>query len=344
MDSSLLRKYKYNILELLNSINSDIDKIDGEKKRILYITPHLSTGGMPQYLLKKIETFASCSDVYCILYVDNAQIYDVQKKKIAKFLGDRFIILGEDKKNIINIINDKICPDIIHFEEIPERFMDLKVIKKIYKKDRPYLICETPHSSTTSPNEKIFLPDRFIMVNKWMVDYYKELDVDSEILEYYLPPVEEFSKDEFRKKLGLSLDKKHIINVGLFTPGKNQSEVMEYAKDFIDYPVEFHFLGNMASNFSSYWLPLTKDIPSNCKIWGEVDNVEDFYKASDLFLFTSKWELAPIIIRESISHRLPILMNKLYPYMDDYDGEKYVHYLGNEREANKQKIKSIISI
>ena len=26
-------------------------------KKVLYITPHLSTGGLPQYLLKKIETF-----------------------------------------------------------------------------------------------------------------------------------------------------------------------------------------------------------------------------------------------------------------------------------------------
>lgn len=344
MSSLELRKYRDKIRGLLNELNEDILKIDSNRKRIVYITPHLSTGGMPQYLLKKIEVFNDIADIYCILWSDNAQIYDVQKKQISRILGEKLIILGDEKEEIIDIIENQICPDIIHFEDIPERFVYNDIMEYLYRKNRPYFICETPHSSTTNPQEKIYLPDRFIMVNKWMVEHYKEIDSEFEILEYYLEPVEKFDKDEYRAKLGLSEDKKHIINVGLFTPGKNQAEAIEYAKSFIGEPVEFHFLGNQAPNFKEYWEPLLEKIPDNCNIWGEVDNVDDFYRAADLFLFTSKHELAPIVIRESIAYRLPILMNHLPSYMDDYSNNEYVNYLTENKEDNIEKIKRIIKL
>ena len=38
--------------------------------KILYITPHLSTGGTPQYLLKKIELLHDDNDIYVIEYND----------------------------------------------------------------------------------------------------------------------------------------------------------------------------------------------------------------------------------------------------------------------------------
>lgn len=344
MNSLELRKYRNKIQEILYELEEDIIKIDSNKKRILYITPHLSTGGMPQYLLKKIETFNDVADIYCVLWNDYAKIYDVQKKQISKILGDKLIILGEDKGEIINIIENKIIPDIIHFDDIPERFISNDINEYLYREDRPYFICETPHSSTTNHTEKIFLPDRFIMVNEWMVDHYKEIDTEFEILEYYLDPVEEFDKQEYKDKLGFTPNKKHIINVGLFTPGKNQAEVIEYARSFIGEPVEFHFLGNQASNFREYWEPLLEKLPDNCNIWGEVDNTEDFYKAADLFLFTSKFELAPIVIKESIAHRLPILLNNLPSYSDAYMANEYVEYLVDNKEINIEKIKKIIGL
>ena len=50
------------------------------KEKILIIVPHLSTGGMPQYLLKKILAFQNQFEIFVVEY-NNFGKFDVQKKK-----------------------------------------------------------------------------------------------------------------------------------------------------------------------------------------------------------------------------------------------------------------------
>ena len=64
--------------------------------KILYITPHLSTGGAPQYLLKKIELLHGDNDIYVIEYSDYGH-YRVQKDKILNILNDHLITLSDNK-------------------------------------------------------------------------------------------------------------------------------------------------------------------------------------------------------------------------------------------------------
>ena len=51
---------------------------------------------------------------------------------------------------------------------------------------------------------------------------------------------------------------------------------------------EFHSLGNRADNFKWYWEPLAQDTPPNLTWWNERTDVDAFYQAMDLFLFTSR--------------------------------------------------------
>jgi FkbM family methyltransferase len=145
-------------------------------------------------------------------------------------------------------------------------------------------------------------------------------------------------------KLGLDPNKKHVINVGLFTPRKNQAEVIEYARMLKDYPIQFHFIGNQADNFQYYWEPLMKDFPSNCKWWGERDDVDTFFEMADLFLFTSRGhatdkETMPLVIREAISWKTPSLIFNLDVYLDYFNKFSNINYLDfNSKENNIQKI------
>ena len=116
-----------------------------------------------------------------------------------------------------------------------------------------------------------------------------------------------------------------ILNVGLFTPGKNQGELFEIARKNPDN--DYHFIGNQAPNFRDYWEPLMKNKPDNCIIWGERTDVDMFYQAADEFYFTSKFELNPLVIKEALSWRLPVKMYKLPTYLDDYDNNPLVTYL-----------------
>ena len=343
-----LRKTKYELVRTINSIQKTLDEKTGGKKRILFVAPHLSTGGMPQYLYKKIESFNEEAEVYCIQYNNTSEEYVVQRNRIKEMIGSRFHCLGEDKTEILDLI-DRIYPDVIHFDDFVEFFVDPSIIDKIYALDRPYCIVETCHSSNISPSDKIYCPDKLVMVNQWMCNKFKDLGVPTDILEY---PIEDFKRPDRKsalESLGLDPNKKHVINIGLFTPGKNQGELIEHARNLIDYPIQFHFIGNTAPNFQSYWEPLLETLPDNCKLWGERDDTDLFYSAADLFVFTSNWELNPIVIKETLSWKLPILMRRLDPYMDSYDQNPLVSYLSPsgaflDIPADTEKIKDILDL
>jgi autotransporter strand-loop-strand O-heptosyltransferase len=108
--------------------------------------------------------------------------------------------------------------------------------------------------------------------------------------------------------------KKHVINVGLWTQGKNQGEGLALARKLPN--IEFHFIGNQAGNFIEYWEPLMKDVPDNVTIWGERTDVDVFMKAADVFLFNSTWECNPLVLREAIGYGLPVLARNLPQYKD----------------------------
>ena len=134
------------------------------KKKLLIITPHLSTGGAPQVTLNKIELLKDEYIIKCVEYSQIAWTFVVQRNKIINLLGDNFHSLPEDKKTILNII-DNFKPDVISFEEFPEFFMDDSITEKIYKTDREYSIYETTHDSSFPVSSKRWFPNKFIFVS-----------------------------------------------------------------------------------------------------------------------------------------------------------------------------------
>jgi hypothetical protein len=299
-------------------------------KKLLYIAPHLSTGGLPQYLTKKIELLKDSYEIYLVEWSDvTGGVLVVTRNKIVKLIDkDKFFTLKENKHELINIIN-QVKPDIIHLEEIPEFFMDFDVAKQIYTQDRTYKIVETSHDSSYDTTQKKFFPDKFMFVSKWQINQYKNIDIPSVLVEYPIEYVERPDRTEALQKLGLDPDKKHILHIGLFTPRKNQAEFFTYAKALPQY--EFHCVGNQADNFKHYWGPLMDDKPDNLTWWNERTDVDVFYQAMDLFLFTSRGtnndkETMPLVIREAVSYQIPILIYNLPVYLNYWDNYK-VDYL-----------------
>jgi glycosyltransferase involved in cell wall biosynthesis len=316
--------------------------------KILYVAPHLSTGGLPQFLLKKIQVLNSECDVYCVEYANHGG-FVVQREQVKSLLKNKFIELGENKAQLLNIIKD-LCPDVVHLEEMPEYFMDMTLAEKIYSKDRNYLIFETSHDSSFNSNNKRVFPDKFTFVSEYQKRNVENLGVASEVHEYPIVLRSRKNREEALKVLGLDPNKKHVVNVGLFTPRKNQAEIIEYAKKLKDYPIQFHFIGNQADNFKFYWEPLMKEFPSNCTWWNERKDVENFYQAADLFLFTSRGsehnkETSPLVIREAISFNLPSLIYNLPVYLGMYDKFNNIEYLDfDDLKINEKKILNKLGI
>jgi hypothetical protein len=93
-----------------------------------------------------------------------------------------------------------------------------------------------------------------------------------------------------------------------------------------------------------------KDFPPNCRWWGERNDVDTFYQAADLFLFTSRGhatdkETMPLVIREAISWQVPSLIYNLDVYLNYFDKHKNIEYLNfSNKEDNIQKIINKLNI
>jgi len=251
------------------------------KKKLLYISPHLSTGGQPQYLYKQIENFIDDFHIEVVeLNNSGGDAYVVQKNKIKSLVV--LHTLGEDKSKVLDII-DEFKPDIIHFQEIPQFDLPTNVLDKIFSNDRPYFIVSTTHGSFTNPDEIIYHPDRYVLVSKWSQERFKSTEVETQLWEY---PIEDLQPDreKVKRELEMNLDYKHVLMVGLFSPGKNQAEIFDVARQMEKYKIKFHFVGNQAMNFENYWLPLMRYKPDNCIIWGERTDVDKTFPYTFLYI------------------------------------------------------------
>jgi len=283
----------------------------GERSlRVLFVAPHLSTGGMPAFLLKRIETLQAHTkvEIFVVEYANHSDHFVVQKNQI-KHLVKHFWTLGENKMELIDIIK-KNAIDIIHVEEMVEDGWNNwpeELRKALYSNDRTWRMVETCHNIVFKPDEeKRFHPDAYMFCTPHHLKTFANMSSPKYVVEF---PIEK--KDAVAIDFGPG---KHVLNVGLWTPGKNQGEAVELAKQMPD--VHFHFVGNQAGNFQHYWEPIMQDVPPNVHVWGERDDVGSFMKGCDLFLFNSTFECNPLVIREAIGYGLPIIARNLPQYGD----------------------------
>ena len=290
--------------------------------RILFLAPHLSTGGCPQFILGRLGSMKNHTDneYYVVEYQCHGLDYVVQRNDIKELIGSNFTTLYENKMVLFDVI-EYFQPDIIHIDEMSER-LDREMVKKLYNPDRKYRIVETCHDISFDPNSKLFHPDLYSFCTPYHEKTFADLESKYVTILY---PIEEQNYKKFQKlwqkELGFDMNKKHVLNVGLWTPGKNQKEGLQIAKKYPD--MMFHFVGNQAGNFKDYWEPLMEWVPPNVKIWGERTDIHSFMTAADIFMFNSTWECNPLVLREAIGHGLPIVARNLPQYVGMYDDFLY---------------------
>lgn len=317
---------------IMSRIMSKLPSKMSKPLRVMFLAPHLSTGGMPQFLLKRIEALKANADVeiFVVEYQCHSLDFVVQRNKIMDLVPVH--TLYEDKMELFTVI-DQFKPDIIHIDEMSER-MDRAMICRLYDNNRTYRIIETCHDVSFRPIDKMYTPDAYAFCTPHHLDTF-DVPGYREVIEYPIDPQIPSAAEKLEAKwqLGMDSTKKHVINVGLWTKGKNQGEGLALARKLPH--VEFHFIGNQAGNFIDYWEPLMKDVPDNVTIWGERTDVDVFMKAADVFLFNSTWECNPLVLREAIGYGLPVLARNLpqykdmfTPYITDLDPFKMKNQLG----------------
>jgi autotransporter strand-loop-strand O-heptosyltransferase len=340
--------------EMIQKIKKYKTQEENKTLNILFLAPHLSTGGMPGFLLKRLEvlkTYHPDVNLYVVEHGFYGDAYVVQRNKIKELVGlPNFRSLGNEKMNLIKLIKDwKI--DIVHVDEMIEGFdsfnkMPVELMNELYSNERSWKVIETCHNVWFKPEEmKKFHPDAYAFCTPYhKEDTFSNVPSYGEVLEF---PIEKnFRTDEEKvlsqTSLGLDPNKVHIINVGLWTSGKNQKEGVEIARliEKSNPEIQFHFIGNQAPNFKEYWDPIMKNLPSNVKVWGERSDVSTFMKASDIFMFNSTWECNPLVLREAASFGLKILARNLPQYMDMFT--KLITPIDEDINKTKDSLLSLV--
>jgi len=312
-------------------------------KTLMIITPHMSTGGLPQVVVKRVELLRDFYEIVVVEYTQLSWHYLVQRNQVIDMIGKNFITLSENKEyDLFNAISDY-SPDYIFMEEIPETFMEMHIIKRLYNSDRTYKIFECTHSSYSQKEWKKYFPDKFIFVSPYSCLTFADLGIPMELIEY---PIDFRKPDKSIaiEKLGLEDDYIHVLNIGLFTSGKNQGYAFEIARFFKKQKIKFHFVGNQAINFIDYWKPIMETKPDNCVVWGERDDIDLFLQACDIHLFTSKLELNPLSIKESLEYQIPTFFYNLSTYNGKYDDLPNVHYLTGNLIKDCENLSTLLNL
>jgi autotransporter strand-loop-strand O-heptosyltransferase len=308
----------------IDKMQQMINRLKTKPMRVLFLAPHLSTGGMPAFLLKRIELLQKYTDtkVYVVEYQNYSDEYVVQKNKIEK-LCNLFTLL-DDKMKLIDIIKNNNI-DVVHIDEMIEGFdgyntVPEELMKALYAPDRTWRIIETCHNVWFNPDQnKRYHPDAYAFCTPYHLETFANMPSPKYVLEFPIADRRgDYNWQDAFVELGFDGSKEHVVNVGLWTQGKNQKEAVEIARRMPD--VQFHFVGNQAVNFKDYWEPIMAELPPNCKIWGERDDAWKFMLASDVFIFNSTWECNPLVVREAISYGCKILARNLPQYCGMFDG------------------------
>ena len=335
------------------ALNKNRDMQKENKKRIVYLAPHLSTGGMPQFVLSRLRALQDQNEyeVHLVEYNQYSHAYVVQRNQIVEMLGDKFHSIGyldaldeKQRGDALAQILTEIEPAIIHIDECPEAFdgfnkVSYGLLDWLYSPDRPWRIVETCHNIwfDAKANKK-WHPDAYAFCSPHHPDnQFKGNPGFKSVIEHPIinnKPTT-VQKAAAKAQLEMDPDKVHILNVGLWTPGKNQAEGVNIAKilnKLFPDKYQFHFVGNQAVNFQEYWGPIMEDVPANVKVWGERHDTEIFYQAADAFMFNSTWECNPLAVREAIGYGLITFSRNLPQYLDMFT--PYIIPLSDSLEEN----------
>lgn len=331
-------------MDIVNNISmSEFES--NTKKKFLFFTAHLSTGGSPKYLewlvSKKLNEGYIVKVIEWNLYSDT---YVVQRNSIIDMIGlENFYSVGhyaEDDnifyakdQDVINYIKD-FNPDFIHLNEFSENFalkqLSNTIVNFLYDKNRTYKLFETTHSAYSDILNKKNIPDELWLVSQYQYSIAKKTNIKTILLEIEIEKKSRPNRENTLRKLGLDPNKMHVLQVGLFCVNKNQKFTYEVASKFLNSNVQFHFVGNECFIDEC---SLKKDLV-NCKVWGERSDVDLFMSCMDLFVMPSYEELNPIALKEAISWNMKCFVTDLPTIHDQYQNVDNVIFIKENNFEN----------
>lgn len=257
--------------------------IKNKKDKLFVDNKKFETKFRKKHILETAKKYIT--NEYDIIHIHSGSVFTLcEVAKIAK------------KKGVKKIIVHSHCTGTNTFKyKLIKWYSD----KRILKYANVFLACSDEAAKWKFPKKIVDNKQYFIIKNGIDLDKFKfDFDV----------------RNQIRKKLKIQ-EKDVICNVGRFSNQKNHQFILdvfyEYQKKNNAYLILIGGSGNLENEINEKIRNLNLD--DKVLVLKNIDNVQDYLQASDVFLFPSLFEGLGIVALESQAVGLPILCSENIP-------------------------------
>ncbi len=330
-----------------------------EKLRILFLIPDFSKGGAERFLVDLGNELHKRDDVEFIIGVlhDGNKYTDLTKDfNIVNLNYQNFSLKSKNECPVYEKLLKDFRPNVVHThlflaEFLSSYYVDTNIVYVCHGHDNMHQFL--PFRTTELLIKKRildFLEIRYVKKQKYNKVKTHFIANSNHTFEYYqkvLPKSQRrnvkliqygFNYAKFYTPLlTKNLKEKEtikILNVGSFQNKKNQAFIVEIAEQLkiSNYKFEFTLIGDGEEFKNVKKLIQEKNLGESFVLKGVLDNVEDYYKTSDIYLHTATYEPFGLIFLEAMASGLPIISLDGKGNVDLFESETGI--LIKEQNAN----------
>ena len=264
----------------------------------------------------------------------------------------------------LEIENNTIQPDVIQFlSPLPKsiaktlRLLKRKGIAAVFTYTLPKHVSQNPLRSYIENKRLVRMLHDFDVVvvsSSEVRSYLVSRGIENQIkiipngvdTQRYSPAQDESEKLSIKKKLGIKTERKLILSVGTIHPRKGTDLLLKSFKLLAEKikDLDLYVLGpradltdaNLGSFKEEISTLLAEPIMKNrVQMLGFVDNIEQYMRVADIFLFPSREEGMGNVILEAMASKLPVVMTPFLG-LPKFFGQNGRHYILSE--FNEYKI------
>lgn len=308
-----------------------------KKIKIVHIISNMNDGGAQKIILNYLNDFKEDNKLECSLIVLennfnpiykkalnnlNIKVYALNDSNYTKRKSIKKIL--ENNKKLLDLIN-AINPDIIHIHLFGTLFTCIYLFNK-YKKTIFYTLHSSPYRFKGVKRQlaRTLLGKKNVISICVTHEQVKQAKKQYKIKKYEVVhngiDLSKFnsmniSKNEARKKFNLPIDKFIIGSVGRFDPVKKYDFLIEVFKKILikNGKALMVFVGEGNEKQKIKDIVAQYNIGDSVIFLGNIDNVEEFYCALDVFAFPSESESSGLALLEAQACNVKCVISKGIP-------------------------------
>lgn len=284
------------------------------------------------------------------------------KKRLAVFHEKiKEQILSNDKPDVIQFLSPFHSGAIDTFKLAHKHNIGTIVAYTLAKRAHPNIVKRWLQSKKL--RQLFSVPDCIVVSSEEVKSYLIDRRINNRIeviangvdTDEFSPARNDEEKKRIRRKLGMHPDKKILLNVGTVHPRKGTDLLLgafkliaEQSKDVDLYIAGPEIdsadksLGGFNQTIAN--LKADPDVSNRIHFVGLIDNVSEYMKASDVFVFPSREEGMGNVVMEAMATKLPVVITPYLGFPSVF-GNNNKHYLLAEFNASSiaNQVKQLIS-